>query len=394
MREIITFAAGVAILASYSLPGWAQSPEKTTDPIVVNPLISQTQNNETLMPRGNEKPSFDCERAKAAAARLICADAELAKLDGELGAAFQKRKGQLSTFDQQKMVADEIAWIRDRNTRCNLIGNDSAPISVIANSKPCIVKAVRERIAFLTQTDAAATSTADPPQQSAPAPSITSSQSAEKAGCESLLNKQSRTACFEHSGVPVIDCGQPRNADDVAFCREVSSNRRVPTGLQNSEEAPATACDTYAGSDPDPHHVGMGVPVERINPALAIPACVSALQQYPNSNRLIFELGRAYHRSGESNYALSLYEKAANRGYGMAQNNLGALYATGQGVPQNYPEALKWYRKAADQGIAMAQRNLGALYANGNGVPQDYSQAESWFRKAADQGDTIEFRRC
>ncbi len=60
-----------------------------------------------LVPRGSEKPSFDCANAKTAAARLICADGELARLDGELGAAFQKRKAQISAPDQSKFVAEQ-----------------------------------------------------------------------------------------------------------------------------------------------------------------------------------------------------------------------------------------------------------------------------------------------
>ena len=41
------------------------------------------------------------------------------------------------------------------------------------------------------------------------------------------------------------------------------------------------------------------------------------------------------------------------------------MYARGQGVPQDYAEAVKWYRLAADQGDARAQNNLGVMYANG-----------------------------
>ncbi|KAF9079759.1 hypothetical protein BGX23_003304 [Mortierella sp. AD031] len=47
---------------------------------------------------------------------------------------------------------------------------------------------------------------------------------------------------------------------------------------------------------------------------------------------------------------------------------------------------MDWYRKAADQGDADAQCNVGILYGRGQGVPQDYSQAMKWYRKAADQG--------
>ena len=61
-------------------------------------------------------------------------------------------------------------------------------------------------------------------------------------------------------------------------------------------------------------------------------------------------------------------------------------YKNGQGVPQNYPEAVKWYRKVAEQGYAEAQYNLGECYENGNGVPQNYTEAVKWLKKAAAQG--------
>ena len=34
------------------------------------------------------------------------------------------------------------------------------------------------------------------------------------------------------------------------------------------------------------------------------------------------------------------------------------MYANGDGVPQDYAEAVKWYRKAADQGQAAAKEWL------------------------------------
>ena len=59
------------------------------------------------------------------------------------------------------------------------------------------------------------------------------------------------------------------------------------------------------------------------------------------------------------------------------------MYERGNGVPQNYQEAVSWYRKAADQGHAGSQNNLGVMYGNGKGVPQDYVQAHKWVNLAA-----------
>lgn len=84
--------------------------------------------------------------------------------------------------------------------------------------------------------------------------------------------------------------------------------------------------------------------------------------------------------------ATEQYRKDAEQGSAFAQTKLGDIYFRGQGVPQDYQQALVWYRKAADQGVAEAQYNLGYMYRHGLGLPQDYQQALTWYRKAADQG--------
>ena len=75
------------------------------------------------------------------------------------------------------------------------------------------------------------------------------------------------------------------------------------------------------------------------------------------------------------------------RGNAEAQNDVGFSYYTGQGVSQDYAEAVRWYRLAADQGLAEAQYNLGLMYDLGQGVPRDNAEAARWYRLAADQGD-------
>src|SRR5277367_6141684 len=53
----------------------------------------------------------------------------------------------------------------------------------------------------------------------------------------------------------------------------------------------------------------------------------------------------------------------------------------------DYAKELQILRPLAEQGNAVAQLGLGVMYANGQGVPQDYAQAVVWYRKAAEQGD-------
>ena len=77
----------------------------------------------------------------------------------------------------------------------------------------------------------------------------------------------------------------------------------------------------------------------------------------------------------------------AEQGYPSAQFNLGNMYDTGEGVPQNDAEAVQWFRMAAEQGFARAQFNLAYMYLSGRGVPKDYVQVYAWLSIAAAQGD-------
>jgi hypothetical protein len=60
------------------------------------------------------------------------------------------------------------------------------------------------------------------------------------------------------------------------------------------------------------------------------------------------------------------------------------MYDNGQGVPQDYVEAVRWYRIPAENGMADAEYNLGLMFANAKGVAQDYKEAARRFRRAAE----------
>jgi TPR repeat protein len=85
--------------------------------------------------------------------------------------------------------------------------------------------------------------------------------------------------------------------------------------------------------------------------------------------------------------ALSWYQKSAAQGQVDALTNLGTIYAKGIGVSQDYAAAVGYYLKAANLGGPNAQVNMGLMYANGWGVSKDYTQAFAWFQKGAQQGN-------
>ena len=102
------------------------------------------------------------------------------------------------------------------------------------------------------------------------------------------------------------------------------------------------------------------------------------------------DLGCAYSKGQgvEQDFAEAIkwWRKAADLDLPGAALNLGLAYLSGQGVPQDYTEAARWNRKAAEQGLAGAEHNLGNAYFKGQGVPQNYTEAVKWYRRAAYQG--------
>src|SRR5262249_22732747 len=70
--------------------------------------------------------------------------------------------------------------------------------------------------------------------------------------------------------------------------------------------------------------------------------------------------------------------KLAEQGDPAAQFAMGARYATGEEVKQDYAEAVRWFNMAAERGHIVAQDTLGAYYWAGRGVPKDVSKAYFW----------------
>lgn len=87
--------------------------------------------------------------------------------------------------------------------------------------------------------------------------------------------------------------------------------------------------------------------------------------------------------------SFQLFKKFAEEGEVAAQSCLGLFYSYGEGVEQDWDEAIKWFEKAAKQGDAEAQYQLGEFYFDvfdSLKKPKTNRTAVKWFRKAAEQG--------
>ena len=97
---------------------------------------------------------------------------------------------------------------------------------------------------------------------------------------------------------------------------------------------------------------------------------------------------------GSDDLAVSAYDrkdyqaviKMAEQGQARAQNILGRMYFTGEGVPKDETQSVIWFRKSAESGHPLGQFNYGQDLELGHGVPKDLTEALKWYRKAAEQG--------
>jgi TPR repeat protein len=80
-------------------------------------------------------------------------------------------------------------------------------------------------------------------------------------------------------------------------------------------------------------------------------------------------------------------KKFAAAGNTEAEYSLGRRYATGDGVKQDYHEAMRWFLASAEQGNVKAQGRVAAWMWAGRGVPQNYSKAYYWALLAQAGGD-------
>jgi tetratricopeptide (TPR) repeat protein len=87
--------------------------------------------------------------------------------------------------------------------------------------------------------------------------------------------------------------------------------------------------------------------------------------------------------------AMQLFRKAVALGHSDAQYNLGSMYDNGEGVAKDVIKAVEWYQKSAAQGHSDAQFSLALAYAEGKGVPKDAAVAVTWLQKSAAQGHSF-----
>lgn len=129
------------------------------------------------------------------------------------------------------------------------------------------------------------------------------------------------------------------------------------------------------------YEAGRLVPAHRAFDALArqhVPAA-----EY---NLAVMHLRKEVPRA-DSALARRLLERAARRGFVIAQLTLAQALENGQLGPRNLLQAHHWYALAAAAGNVEAQLAMGTAHYLGRGLAKDPARAVHWFREAAKGGD-------
>ena len=106
------------------------------------------------------------------------------------------------------------------------------------------------------------------------------------------------------------------------------------------------------------------------------------------------ELIEKYWESGQYGKCFAGHMELAEKGYPLAECQVGYFYYRGLGVEKDLSQAFYWTQRAAEHGDRDGQYNLGTLYENGEGVEKDLEKAKHWYRLAAEQKHREAIAKC
>jgi hypothetical protein len=165
--------------------------------------------------------------------------------------------------------------------------------------------------------------------------------------------------------------------------------RRLVQSIPRREDTtPGGMCERLATHPRDSTASLTGVPFSRLkeNAMTAIQACGAAAAQSPDLPHYVALLARATIAAGDVERAVTLYQRAAERGDLRAMVSLAQLYESGMGVPQDVARAVSLNEAAAEGGSLDAMINLAVTLFEGQSVTKDDVRAIELLQRAAREG--------
>lgn len=104
----------------------------------------------------------------------------------------------------------------------------------------------------------------------------------------------------------------------------------------------------------------------------------------------LFNQGLAKNSEGVYDQGLEYLKQAAAGGFPRAFTVIGIMYKNGEGVKQDYFEAVRWFEKAVAAGDINGILKLATMYETGRGVNKDLQQALKLYKRVRDE-ENVEF---
>ena len=160
----------------------------------------------------------------------------------------------------------------------------------------------------------------------------------------------------------------------------------VPVMVQQNIEV--NPCDLEAAEPLDLQGTQKGLLPNEINIEKALAACRTAVKEYPDVARFIFQLGRAELAAKNTDEASKLFDRAAEAGHVRAHHQLGYMAQRGIGRPQSIEEANVYYKIGAEKGDPYAMMTYGRNLVRGRGVKADVEKGIAYLNRAVEMGHT------
>jgi uncharacterized protein YecT (DUF1311 family) len=150
-QKIAAILGTVLLVIGLALNFLVPAPNVSSQPATPSaPTPSGNVDGACGRPRGRERPSFNCANAQEPIEHLICADADLAYWDGEMGRLYHEQ------FDQQKtpeakrdLNKQQNEWQRRRDNQCDIPDAGDFPPAKLCGKKECILSQIKARVGEL-----------------------------------------------------------------------------------------------------------------------------------------------------------------------------------------------------------------------------------------------------
>lgn len=116
---------------------------------------------------------------------------------------------------------------------------------------------------------------------------------------------------------------------------------------------------------------------------ILIPLADAGDPKAQNDVGIMYETGQGLNANFK--IASKYYEMSANQGYSEGECNFGLV----KKAQKKYQEAVELFQKSANQGNMCGEHYLAVMYQHGKGIRRDYTKALEYYKKSADKGYSL-----